>query len=71
MSVLARWSCEAFSLVVMDWRWRLCWRHEVMEVRDIGNDRGARLALALASDVIEVGGVWQWQGCSSGGNGGQ
>ena len=46
----------------------------VMEVRGIdvgiGNDRGVRLALALASEVMEGGGMWQWQGSSGGGDGG-
>ena len=36
----------------------------------IGGNRGAMLALGSASDVIEVGGVWQSQGGSGGGNGG-
>ena len=26
----------------------------------IGDNRGARLTLVSASDVIEVGSVWQW-----------
>ena len=60
--MLARWSCEALLLVTMDWRWYLCWRYAVMEVRGIGvgNDRGARLVLALASvsEVMEGGGMW-------------
>ena len=59
--MLARWSCEAFSLVVMDWLWHFCWCHAMMEVRgiDVGDNRGARLALALASasEVMESGGV--------------
>ena len=63
--MLARWSWEALSLVVMDWccRWCVCWRHAVIEVRGIGiglgfgigNNRGARLA--LVSEVMEGGGV--------------
>ena len=59
--MLARLSCEAFSLVVMDWCWRLCWCHAVMGVRGtgVGNVRGARPALASASEVMEGGGVWQ------------
>ena len=60
-------------MVVMDWR--LCWRHAVMEVRGIGvgGDRGARIALslALASEVMEGDGVWQWQGGSDVGDEGQ
>ena len=52
--------------------WRLCWHHTVTEMRgiDISNDRGARLALALASasEVMEDGSVWQWQGGGDGGD---
>ena len=62
--MLARLSCEAFLLVGIDWRWR--WHHTMLEARgifvgagiSIGNDRCARLALALASEVMEGGGVW-------------
>ena len=35
----------------------------------IGKDRGARLT--LASEVVEGGRVWQWQGGSGGGDGGR